>query len=41
MPPIELVDGDILMDMFERLELGLIPKPSYDVDEKFPDDYRK
>jgi restriction system protein len=40
-PPIELVDGDILVDMFERLELGLIPKPSYDVDERFFDDYRK
>jgi restriction system protein len=23
-PPIELVDGDLLVDMFERLELGLI-----------------
>jgi hypothetical protein len=25
-PPIELVDGDVLVDMFERLELGLVPK---------------
>ena len=39
-PPIELVDGDILVDMFERLELGLIPKRTYDVDEKFFDDYK-
>jgi restriction system protein len=40
-PPIELVDGDALVDMFERLELGLIPKRTYDVDEKFFDDYKK
>ncbi len=38
--PIELVDGDNLVDMFESLELGLVPKRSYDVDEKFFDDYR-
>jgi restriction system protein len=29
-PPIELVDGDILVDMFEKLELGLIPKKDFD-----------
>ena len=39
-PPIELVDGDILVDMFERLELGLIPMRTYDIDEKFFDDYK-
>jgi restriction system protein len=39
-PPIELVDGDTLVDMFERLELGLIPKRTYDVDEKFFDEYK-
>jgi len=39
-PPIELVDGDILVEMFERLELGLIPKRTYDIDEKFFDDYK-
>ncbi len=37
----ELVDGDNLVDMFERLELGLIPKRTYEIDEKFFDDYRK
>lgn len=40
-PPIELVDGDNLVDMFERLQLGLIPKQTYDVDEKFFNEYRK
>lgn len=40
-PPIELVDGDILVDMFEKLELGLIPKRDFDIDEKFFEEYRK
>jgi len=40
-PPIELVDGDILVEMFERHELGLIPKRTYDVDDKFFEEYRK
>jgi restriction system protein len=39
-PPIELVDGEKLLDMFETLELGLKPKKAYDVDEKFFDDFR-
>jgi len=39
--PIELVDGDTLVEMFERHELGLIPKRAYDVDEKFFQDYKK
>lgn len=38
-PPIELVDGEKLLDMFEELELGLKPKTAYDVDEKFFDDF--
>jgi restriction system protein len=40
-PPIELVDGEILVDMFEKLELGLIPKRDFDVDEKFFEEYKK
>lgn len=40
-PPIELVDGDMLVEMFERHELGLTPKRTYDIDEKFFDDYKK
>ena len=40
-PPIELVDGDNLIDMFERLELGLIPIRSYEIDEKFFEDYKE
>ena len=34
-PPIELVDGEKLIDMLEDLELGLIPRTTYDVDEDF------
>ena len=40
-PPIELVDGDVLVDMFERPELGLIPKRDFDIDEKFFEEYKK
>jgi restriction system protein len=34
-PPIELVDGEKLVDMFELLELGLSPRKTYDVNRKF------
>jgi restriction system protein len=40
-PPIELVDGELLIQMFERLELGLVPRTAYDVDEKFFEDFKK
>jgi restriction system protein len=40
-PPIELVDGELLIEMFERLELGLVPRKTYDVDEKFFEDFKK
>lgn len=40
-PPIELVDGDTLVQMLEKLQLGLIPRTTYDVDEKFFDDFKK
>jgi restriction system protein len=34
-PPIELVNGEKLLDMFESLELGLKPRKTFDVDEQF------
>lgn len=40
-PPIELVDGDTLVQMFEQLQLGLKPRITYDLDEKFFDDFKK
>ncbi|MDX9972997.1 MAG: restriction endonuclease [FCB group bacterium] len=38
-PPIELVDGQKLVEMFEKLELGLIPQTTYEVDHKFFDEF--
>lgn len=34
-PPIELVAGEKLLDMFESLELGLIPRKTFDIDHQF------
>jgi restriction system protein len=34
-PPIELVDAEKLVAMFEKLELGLRPKTVYELDEEF------
>ncbi|SHH47767.1 restriction endonuclease [Desulfofustis glycolicus] len=38
-PPIELVDGEDLVKLFEDLELGLIPRKVYDIDEAFFEQY--
>jgi restriction system protein len=40
-PPIELADGDKLVDMFEKLELGLKPITAYEVDTSFFDQFKK
>lgn len=34
-PPIELIDGEKLVDMLEKLELGLRPVKTYEVDQAF------
>lgn len=39
-PPIELVDGEKLLDMFEQLELGLKPKKAYEIDPVFFEEFR-
>lgn len=39
-PPIELVDGEKLIEMLENLELGLVPVRAFRLDNKFFDDYR-
>lgn len=39
-PPIELVDGDTLLQMFENLELGLIPRTTYDINTSFFEDFK-
>ncbi len=40
-PSIELVDGEKLADMLERLELGLRPKQTYELDSAFFDEFKK
>jgi restriction system protein len=39
--PIELVNGDELIELFTSLELGLKPRITYDVDEEFFAEYRE
>lgn len=39
--PIELVDGEKLLDMFERYELGLKPRKAFSIDDTFFEDFRK
>ena len=34
-PPIELIDGEKLIDMLERFELGLTPMTTYELDHSF------
>jgi len=38
--PIELVDGDNLVEMFEELGMGLRPKKDYELDNEFFEQYR-
>lgn len=38
-PPIELVDGDSLVNLFEKNQLGLKPKTVYEIDDKFFEEY--
>ena len=40
-PPIELVDGEKLAGMLERLELGLRPRQTFEVDPHFFDEFKK
>jgi restriction system protein len=39
--PIELVAGEDLVKLFEDLELGLVPKRTFEVDPKFFDEFRR
>lgn len=38
--PIEIVDGEKIVEMFEMLELGLKPIKTYEIDEKFFDEFK-
>jgi len=39
-PPIELVDGEALVDLFEKNQLGLRPIMSYEIVDEFFDEYK-
>ena len=38
--PIELVDGERLVELMERLRLGVTPRTVFDVDDRFFEEYR-
>lgn len=40
-PPIELVDGELLVSMFEAVQLGVKPKTVFEVDQAFFDQFRQ
>ncbi|HEX2340257.1 MAG TPA: restriction endonuclease [Vicinamibacterales bacterium] len=40
-PPIELVDGEKLASMLEKLELGLRPRQTFEVDASFFEEFKK
>lgn len=39
-PPIELIDGEKLISMFQEIELGLKPVTTYEIDERFFEEFR-
>jgi restriction system protein len=39
-PPLELVNGEQLLNMLEKLELGLKSVTTYEVDDDFFDEFR-
>ena len=40
-PPIELVDGEKLLNMLEQLELGLKPQRTFEMDSTFFDQFEQ
>jgi restriction system protein len=40
-PPIELIDGESLVDLLEQLELGLVPRTTFDVDFAFFEEFQE
>ena len=38
-PPIELVDGEKLIEMLEHLELGLLPRTTFELDDQFFEEF--
>ena len=39
--PIELVAGEDLVKLFEDLELGLVPRKTFEIDRKFFDEFNR
>ena len=39
-PPIELIDGEKLVEMFKQLEFGLKPMKTYEIDESFFEEFK-
>ncbi|MGH2448838.1 MAG: restriction endonuclease, partial [Chloroflexota bacterium] len=39
-PPIELIDGEKLLDMLEKLELGLRPVTTYEINREFFEEFQ-
>ncbi len=39
-PPIELVDGERMVDLFEKYEIGLSPRTTYDLLPSFFDEFK-
>jgi len=39
--PIELVAGEDLIHLFENLELGLLPRKTFEIDRKFFDEFTR
>ena len=40
-PPIELIDGEKLLDMLENLELGLRPVTTYELNHAFFNEFKQ
>ncbi len=40
-PPIEVIDGERLIEMLEKLELGVKPVRAYEIDDGFFEEFRK
>lgn len=38
-PPIDLIDGEALVELFEKIELGLRPVKTWEIDEEFFSDF--
>ena len=38
--PIELIDGQALVSLLEQLELGLLPRKTYELDYKFFEEFK-